>query len=239
MGKKKKLSSVNLDRFGYREASHDDVTVRCRILIVCEGEKTEPNYFKSFDQMRHGDVVYEIECDGGKINTIQVVDKAIELQNKAAESGNPYDTVWAVFDKDDFPASSFNAAIIKAEQHNIGCAWSNEAFELWYVFHFVNRVTVMHREDYKKAISSHVNASPAYREKAKYSYKKNDAKTHTTLLNYGDEARAIRYAQSQDESFTDERYATHNPCTTVYKLVRLLRGEDKAFNKKIAEDLNR
>jgi hypothetical protein len=68
MGKKKKLSSVNLDRFGYREASHDDITVRCRILIVCEGEKTEPNYFKSFDQMRHGDVVYEIECDGGKIN---------------------------------------------------------------------------------------------------------------------------------------------------------------------------
>ena len=237
MGKKKILSAVNLSRFGYKEVEHDDVKVRCHILIVCEGEKTEPNYFKSFDQMRHGDVVYEIECDGGKINTIQVVDKAIELKKKAEAAGKPYDAVWAVFDKDDFPASSFNAAIIKAEQHEIGCAWSNEAFELWYVFHFVNRVTAMSREEYKSAISRHVNESPSYNEKAKYSYRKNDAKTRATLLAYGDEARAIRYAQNQDNTFMDERYATHNPCTTVYKLVRLLRGEDKAFNKKISEDL--
>lgn len=51
MGKKKKLSSMNLERYSYKEAIHDDIKVRCRILIVCEGEKTEPNYFKSFDQM--------------------------------------------------------------------------------------------------------------------------------------------------------------------------------------------
>jgi hypothetical protein len=46
----------------------------------------------------------------------------------------------------------------------------------------------------KKAISSHVNASPAYREKGKYSYKKNDTRTRAILLNYGDEARVIPYA---------------------------------------------
>lgn len=54
---------------------------------------------------------------------------------------------------------------------------------------------------------------------------------------YGDEARAIRYAESQVDSFDDTRYATHNPCTMVYKLVRLLRGEDREFNKKIMNDL--
>ena len=43
--------------------------------------------------------------------------------------------------------------------------------------------------------------------------------------------RAIRYAQSQANSFDDTRFALHNPCTTVYKLVRLLRGEDQEFNK--------
>jgi hypothetical protein len=47
----------------------------------------------------------------------------------------------------------------------------------------------------------------------------------------------IYYAQAQDASFVDERYAQHNPCTTVYKLVRLLRGEDKEFNKRILSDL--
>lgn len=236
--RKKKLSSMNLGLYSYKEPVHEDVKVRCRILIVCEGEKTEPNYFKSFDQMQYGSMVYDIECEGGKINTMQVVDKAIELRDKAIASGSPYDIVWAVFDKDDFPASLFNAAITKAGQHGIGCAWSNEAFELWYVFHFVNRVTAMSREEYKKAISRHVNESPAYTRKTRYIYKKNDSKSHTMMTTYGDEARAIRYAESQSDSFDDTRYATHNPSTTVYKLVRLLRGEDQLFNEKIMRDLN-
>jgi hypothetical protein len=237
MGKKKKLSTVDLGQFSPREVAHEDIKVRCHILIVCEGEKTEPNYFKAFDQMRHGDVVYEIDCEGGKINTIKVVEKAIELQEKAIAAGRPYDAVWAVFDKDDFPASLFNAAIIKAEQHHIGCAWSNEAFELWYVFHFVNRVTAMSRDEYKAAISKYVNESPSYNERGRYTYRKNDAKTRQTLQMYGDEARAIRYAENQEATFSDERYATQNPCTTVFKLVRLLRGEDSVFNQKIMADL--
>lgn len=239
MGKKKKLSSMHLERYSYKEPVHEDVPVRCRILIVCEGEKTEPNYFQSFHQMQYGSIVYEVKCEGGKINTIQVVDKAIELRDKAVNSGEPYDAVWVVFDKDDFPSSDFNAAITKAEQHDLGCAWSNEAFELWYVFHFVNRVTAMKREEYKKVISKHVNESPVYIQKVKYSYKKNDSQSRKVMTSYGDEIRAIRFAEAQAASFSDNRYATHNPCTTVYKLVRLLRGEDKNFNNKIMEDLNR
>lgn len=237
MGKKKKLSSMNLERYGYKEVVHENVKVRCRILIVCEGEKTEPNYFKSFDQMQYGSAVYNIECEGGKINTVQVVDKAIELRDRAIDAGTPYDTVWAVFDKDDFPASAFNAAIIKAEQHEIGCAWSNEAFELWYVLHFVNRVTAMSREDYKKTIGKYVNGATTYTQKTKYVYQKNDPKSRTIMNTHGDEARAIRYAQKQADNFDNTRYATHNPCTMVYKLVRLLRGEDRMFNEKIMKDI--
>lgn len=120
MGKKKKLSSMNLERYSYKEAIHDDVKVRCRILIVCEGEKTEPNYFKSFDQMQYGSVVYSIECEGGKINTMQVVDKAIELQDKAMASGTPYDTVWAVFDKDDFQLRHLIRQSLKQDSMALG-----------------------------------------------------------------------------------------------------------------------
>jgi hypothetical protein len=237
MVKKKELSAMNLEQYHFKESEHIDIKVRCRILIVCEGEKTEPNYFKAFDQMQYGSVVYDVACEGGKINTMQVIDKAIELRDKAVAAGLPYDSVWAVFDKDDFPASQFNAAIIKAEQHGIGCAWSNEAFELWYVFHFVNRVTAMRREEYKDAIRKFVNASPLYQLKTKYSYRKNDPFSHQIMATYGDESRAIRYAQAQDASFGDTRYAQHNPCTTVYKLVRLLRGEDEDFNRHILDDL--
>ncbi|MDE7074876.1 MAG: RloB family protein [Odoribacter sp.] len=230
---------MDFERHRYQEIFHDNVKVRCRILIVCEGEKTEPNYFKAFDQMQHGSMVYKVECEGGKINTMQVVEKAIELRNKAIASGNPYDTVWAVFDKDDFPASSFNEAIKKAEQEQIGCAWSNEAFELWYVFHFVNRITAMKRKEYQHTISTQVNKSQHYTQKTKYVYQKNDPQTHAIMTTYGDEDRAILFAQKQADSFKDTRYATHNPCTMVYKLVRLLLGKDEEFNRKIKEDLNK
>ena len=78
------------------------------------------------------DLVYEIKSEGGRINTVDVVNLAIQLRDKAKKEGNPYDSVWAVFDKDSFPDDKFNQAIKKAEANGIGCAWSNEAFELWY-----------------------------------------------------------------------------------------------------------
>lgn len=38
-------------------------------LIVCEGEKTEPNYFKAFPK-KVGKIIYDIEFDGGGISTL-------------------------------------------------------------------------------------------------------------------------------------------------------------------------
>ena len=47
-------------------------------LIVCEGEKTEPNYFKAFPK-KIGKLIYDIEFEGGGISTLGVVEKAIEI----------------------------------------------------------------------------------------------------------------------------------------------------------------
>lgn len=59
-----------------------------------------------------------------------------------------------------------------AKDNNIGCAWSNEAFELWYLLHFIDRITSMERSEYKNAISSAVNKSRIYKNKIKYVYAK-------------------------------------------------------------------
>ena len=59
------------------------------------------------------------------------------------------------------------------------------------------------------------------------------------LADYGgNEVWAIKYAQVQSESFSNKKYHTHNPATTVYKLVKLLRGEDKSFNSRIKKSVN-
>lgn len=216
----------------------DDIRyIRCRVLIVCEGEQTEPNYFRSFNMMKNSSgLVYEVSCDGGGINTLQVVEKAIELRDKAEKQGLPYDSVWAVFDRDSFKAPSFDNAIAKAEAHSIGCAWSNEAFELWYIYHFDARCTAMGRTEYKRIITQRVNDAGYKGGKTPYVYKKNDPKMRSILSScFCDEIAAISRAKAQASTFTDRRFHTHNPCTMVYKLVNLLIGKDEAFNHKIED----
>ena len=223
-----KLDPALERRYARQEKRRKSRQMVCKILIVSEGTKTEPNYFKSFRTFNRGTIVYDIEVKGEGDNTINVVDKAIELKNKG-----DYDSVWAVFDKDSFPDKNFNVAIEKAENNGIGCAWSNEAFELWYLYHFVNRVTAMSRTEYKKAITEAVNNSSNYKLKKPYTYAKNYTDNYRIMTTYGSMDNAIKYAESTSKTYTDKRYSTHNPCTMVYKLVRLLIGKDEKFNEEL------
>src|SRR5579862_7794131 len=123
-------------------------------LIVSEGAKTEPIYFQYFKDRLPRDMVDTIEIEPGGIETIRVVELAIK---KRAERHSilkpPYDEVWAVFDKDDFPPVSFNRAIAMANQNGIEHAASNEAFELWYVLHYQYLDVAIRREQYFERLS--------------------------------------------------------------------------------------
>ena len=207
----------------------------CRILIVAEGEKTEPKYFEHF-AIKHNDYfVYEVKCDGIGENTLSVVGKAIELRDSQPEK---YDSVWAVFDRDDFPENNFNSAIAKANANGINVAWSNEAFELWYLYHFQNRITAMSRDEYKKAISKAVNNSGLWRGKVPYKYNKGSEDNYMIMTKYGNMEQAIKNAEQQHQVFLDTRYATHNPCTTVYKLVLQLLNRDEELINAVMEKIN-
>lgn len=154
MAKKKKIIDIAAPKIVLEQVAKDDNHyIHCRILIICEGEKTEPNYFKSFQLIKNSSsFVFDITTDGGGINTLDVVKEAIRLRDEAEKNGKPFDSVWAVFDRDSFDPNKFDDAINKASQKGINCAWSNEAFELWYVYHFDNRSTPMSRKDYKGII---------------------------------------------------------------------------------------
>ncbi len=95
------------------------------ILIVCEGENTEPSYFRQFRLSSA-----TIKAVGEGYNTISLVQRAVALAQE-----KKYDQVWCVFDKDDFSANDFNNAIVLAENNNFGVAYSNQAFEYWIILH--------------------------------------------------------------------------------------------------------
>lgn len=227
-----KLEPALERRYARKAQRRKSRQIVCKILIVCEGTKTEPNYFEAFKTLNGGTIVYDIDVRGLGQNTTDVVDKAIELKSKG-----DYDRVWAVFDKDSFSANKFNGAIIKAQNNGIGCAWSNEAFELWYLYHFMNRVTAMSRTEYKRAISEAVNMSPQYKKRKVYEYAKNDKDNYRIMTTYGSMENAIRFAEAKSCDYTDQRYATHNPCTMVFKLVRQLIGKDEELNNELTNKI--
>jgi hypothetical protein len=57
---------------GYSSRKVNTREIRQRFLIICEGEKTEPNYFRSF---RVPKVVIEVQGLG--MNPSKLVDKAL------------------------------------------------------------------------------------------------------------------------------------------------------------------
>ena len=158
----------------------------------------------------------------------KVVEKAIELKNK-----NNYDRIWAVFDKDDISAKDFNNAIILGIENGIEVAWSNEAFELWYLYHFQNVTTAISRKQYEEKISVAVKSSPKYKSTKKYKYTKEDPYNYCIMTTYGSMENAIRYAEAKHLEYNDSKYANQNPCTTVYRLVRQLLGQDEELNQEL------
>ena len=117
------------------------------ILIVCEGENTEPGYFEKFRLSSA-----KIKAVGEGYNTVSLVRRALELK----EEGN-YEQVWCVFDKDDFSAQDFNEAVQLAHTSGFGLAYSNQAFEYWLILHFDDHQGgPMHRGLYGAKLNEHL-----------------------------------------------------------------------------------
>lgn len=178
----------------------DTRQTRRQFLIVCEGEKTEPNYFKRFRVPKN-----IIAVVGVGSNTISLVREAMRLMKLAT-----YDQVWCVFDRDSFPAQNFNNAIRMAKAHNIKVAYSNEAFELWYLLHFNYHESALSRTQYADMLKRALGIR----------YKKNSFNMYDLLESR--QPNAIRNAERLLKSYTPHNPARDNPCTTVHHLVQEL-----------------
>ncbi len=153
------------------------------ILIVCEGKETERNYFDSFQTP---DVKVNVIGKGSSTN--RLVEDAIAEWKSCAEEGKYYEKLWCVFDRDDFPLANYNQAFetVKTQERrlnekyekktdrkiSIKIAYSNQAFELWYLLHYDYHITAYHRSQYKSMLT----------KRLKKKYKKNDPNIYSDLL---------------------------------------------------------
>lgn len=191
------------------------------ILIVCEGEQTEPNYFRAIiDFHRLNTVVLQVDVLGAGRSTLSLTDYALDQQKKGSDR---YSQIWCVFDKDDFKADAFDNAIARAEGHSVlHVAWSNEAFELWYVLHFqyldaAPGYAAGPARDYYKA-----RLTDLLRPLGRTKYEKNDP-TLYALLGSQRLRTAISFARRL-QAFHAAETPCHRriPATMVHELVGLL-----------------
>lgn len=226
MARKIKIPNERLKRFSREEQKRkkDVRTKRIFYLIVCEGEATEPNYFEGLKQDLPKGVLtaYQIDIEGTGRNTQSLVDAALQLKkNYESIQSRTIDRLWVVFDKDSFSSNDFNNAIQRctAVTPSVGCAWSNEAFELWYLLHFDYYENSISRRDYKKRIENHLIPFVGN----DFRYEKNSERMYALLKEHGSLEDAIRNAKRLTARFEGRQdYSNHNPCTQVWELVEEL-----------------
>ncbi len=184
MARKAKIDNSLLKRLARQETNRkqDTQAERRYYLIVCEGTKTEPNYFIGLKKNVLPGVV-ELTVEGTGHNTLTVIADAQKTRERLEKSsGRFFDEVWAVIDRDSFPEQNFNNAISKAQEVDINCAWTNEAFELWYLLHFQFFQNGMSRDDYKALIERELTKKLG----RSYTYQKNSEDMFQLLKEHGD-----------------------------------------------------
>ena len=184
------------------------------ILIVCEGEKTEPQYFDGFVKAcKNPRVHIQLHDETGEPLTLvrlarEAKAEAQRIAKREGDSFLKFDSVWCVFDVDEHPG--IPEAIDMATGNGIELAVSSPCFELWLILHFRESPGGMHRHKLQNMMAEYV---PHYDKQVDYS---DCASGYFKAV-----TRASKLAK-QAKLVGDPIY---NPSTGVYRLTELIRGE--------------
>lgn len=226
---KSKIEQLKREKREAKAAKKRKVAIRekiVRFLIVCEGERTEPNYFKGLVKDKYSEVRSE-EIIGEGRSTCALIKRAEEIKEKLEQSRQlKFDRVWVVFDKDDF--NDFNEAIALAARKGYKTAWSNEAFELWYLLHFIYLDAAISRDAYIVKLENEIRKFENYKN---FHYRKNHPDIYELLKTIGNESLAkLRAAKLRFMFGNDQDYKNHNPSTWVDQLVEELENPEELLN---------
>lgn len=195
-----------------------------KFYIFCEGEKTEPNYFRGFKNVIEQNPIYKnmvlLEIHPSSKDTVRMV-MAAEKYVKLNSIINA--EIWCVYDKDDFTNSDFDNAVQLADKLNqnqskvhYNCAWSNECVEIWFILHFAYYTSDNHRNEYLKYLDK------VFLDRAGHKYRKNMENIFDLLVQYGNPKQAIINARKLLSGKELQAPSQISPGTAVYQIVEKL-----------------
>lgn len=189
-------------------------------LILCEGTKTEPNYFQEIKERinnKYRDKINIDVCPSGKGR----LDLLNQAKQKVENSKVNYNHVWLVYDKDDFNKDEFDNTVYKIQAINkesdtqYHALWSNQCVEVWFLLHFIDLKVDVNREEYIKKINENWK-----RIGIQGQYTKNDCQIYNKLEKYQD--MAVKRAQKiifENEGKAPSQIA---PASMIYELIEML-----------------
>lgn len=186
-------------------------------LIITEAKETEKNYFNGLKDSLPEDIKSKIT-----IKTIVSDTKSLKYKTEriqAEEAG--YKQVWVVFDRDQ--NDTFDSLINDVESLGASAGWSNPCFEIWMHTYFGEM------PNHQASTKCCEGFSNAFKLKTKKEYKKNDKDLYKRLTHFGNEEKAISIAEAKLKEARRKANTPSKMCpaTTVYQLVKEIRGKFK------------
>ena len=204
-----------------KKRSSETIKTLERILIVSEGEKTEPIYFELLVEKFKLQVT-DVKVTGSLHSCpLKVVEHAIKLYEKSIKDGASYDSVYCVIDKDSHAKydMAINKLITIDDFHAIN---SIPCFELWLLLHY-NYTTKPFSKTANKSICQALISKDLKKHLPKYV--KNISNLDQSDIDFIFDETNINNAINRSEKLMKhcEDTNTENPFTKIHILVKKLK----------------
>jgi len=177
------------------------------VIIVCQGKRTEPNYFEHFK----GGSNFVLYIKKRAEDPISLMEYAKYLRENEFDFG-PKDKIFCVYDIDSTSEEALKKARAKASQYGISSCISNPCFELWYLLHFIYSTSCLNSyTDVKAELLKYIKDYEKSRD------------VHNLLISK--QINAINNAKKLEKHHTRSEIKSirmRNPSTQVYEVVEYL-----------------
>ncbi|MCY4008028.1 MAG: RloB family protein [Rhodobacteraceae bacterium] len=187
-----------------------------KVLVVCEGEKTEPRYFTELsDRYRLNSA--RIEIYGCGSDPYRVFELAKQRYKDEKAKGDGFDKVFCVFDEDNH--TSYQNALqeiqVAKPKDTFEAIHSVPCFEYWLLLHFVYTT--------KPYASLSGNSACQQVETDLKKYMPLYSKGNEGIFEQLAEKIDIAYDRAKKSLLAAKNAGTHNPTTRVHSLVEYLK----------------
>lgn len=176
------------------------------VLIITNGEKTEPIYFENFKKNNRS-IKIEIRKESGS-DPVTLIKFAMRVKDA-------YDTdrIYCVYDVDRSSDELLNRAKNLADKCGMEACVSNPCFEIWYLLHYANSTSMFYSyEDVERKLLDYIP-----------DYKKNlDIYPRLRHLQQDAISNAKGLMEYHAEEGNTSSIRLCNPSTRVYELVEYL-----------------